>query len=103
MDLKRLNHLVCLADQRNFGRAAVLCHLTQSAFSRSIQAAEEELGLQLFDRGTLEAGKRADLIVLDANPLDAIRNLQTVRLVMKGGTLYRSADIWKALGFTPPR
>ena len=55
MDLKRLNHLVALADTRNFGRAAVQCHLTQSAFSRSIQAAEEEMGLQLFDRGTVEA------------------------------------------------
>lgn len=54
MDLKRLKHLVALADSRNFGRAAVQCHLTQSAFSRSIQAAEEEMGLQLFDRGTLE-------------------------------------------------
>ena len=54
MDLKRLKHLVALADTRNFGRAATLCHLTQSAFSRSIQAAEEEYGLQLFDRGTLE-------------------------------------------------
>jgi DNA-binding transcriptional LysR family regulator len=54
MDLKRLNHLVVLADTRNFGRAAVRCHLSQSAFSRSIQAAEEELGLQLFDRGTLD-------------------------------------------------
>ncbi len=55
MDLKRYKHLVALADTRNFGRAAVQCHLTQSAFSRSIQAAEDELGLQLFDRGTLEA------------------------------------------------
>ena len=55
MDLKRLKHLVALADTRNFGRAALQCHLTQSAFSRSIQAAEEEMGLQLFDRGTLEA------------------------------------------------
>ena len=54
MDLKRLKHLVALSDVRNFGRAAAQCHLTQSAFSRSIQAAEEELGLQLFDRGTLE-------------------------------------------------
>lgn len=54
MDLKRLKHLVALADTRNFGRAAVQCHLTQSAFSRSIQAAEDELGLQLFDRGSLE-------------------------------------------------
>ena len=55
MDLKRLKHLVALADTRNFGRAAIQCHLTQSAFSRSIQAAEEEMGLQLFDRGTVEA------------------------------------------------
>ena len=54
MDLKRLKHLVALAEARNFGRAAVQCHLTQSAFSRSIQAAEDEYGLQLFDRGTLE-------------------------------------------------
>lgn len=54
MDLKRLKHLVSLADTRNFGRAAVQCHLTQSAFSRSIQAAEDELSLQLFDRGSLE-------------------------------------------------
>ena len=37
MDLKRLKHLVALADTRNFGRAAIQCHLTQSAFSRSIQ------------------------------------------------------------------
>lgn len=54
MDLKRLKHLVALADTRHFGRAALQCHLTQSAFSRSIQAAEDELGLLLFDRGTLE-------------------------------------------------
>ena len=55
MDLKRLKHLVALADTRNFSRAAVQCHLTQSAFSRSIQAAEEETGLLLFDRGSQEA------------------------------------------------
>ena len=55
MDLRRLKHLVALADTRNFGRAAAQCHLTQSAFSRSIQAAEQEMGLRLFDRGTQEA------------------------------------------------
>ncbi|OYU46064.1 MAG: hypothetical protein CFE44_04085 [Burkholderiales bacterium PBB4] len=54
MDLKRLKHLVALADTRNFGRAAEQCHLSQSAFSRSIQAAEDELSLQLFVRGTLD-------------------------------------------------
>ena len=54
MEIRRLKHLVALADTRNFGRAALQCHLSQPAFSRSIQAAEEELGLQLFDRGTAE-------------------------------------------------
>jgi DNA-binding transcriptional LysR family regulator len=54
MDLKRLNHLVALADLRHFGRAAERCHLSQPAFSRSVLAAEEELGLQLFNRGTVE-------------------------------------------------
>lgn len=54
MDLKRLGHLVALADLRHFGRAATRCHLSQPAFSRSVQAAEEELGLQLFNRNTPE-------------------------------------------------
>lgn len=54
MDLRRLSHLVALADERNFGRAAERVHLSQSAFSRSIQSAEEELRLQLFDRGNLQ-------------------------------------------------
>ena len=52
MDLKRLKHLVVLADSHHFGRAAAQCHLSQSAFSRSIQTLEDELGLQLFVRGT---------------------------------------------------
>lgn len=51
--------------------------------------------------GTIEAGKRADLLVLDANPLDDIANVRSVRLVMKGGSLYESAALWRAVGFKP--
>ena len=42
-----------------------------------------------FDRdiGTLEPGKLADLLVLDENPLDDIRNTNTIRYVMKNGFL----------------
>ncbi len=37
------------------------------------------------DLGTVEQGKRADLVVFDANPLADIRNLRKVSLVMRDG------------------
>jgi imidazolonepropionase-like amidohydrolase len=39
----------------------------------------------LDDLGTVEPGKLADLIVLNANPLDDIRNSNTIAMVMKNG------------------
>ena len=39
----------------------------------------------LADFGTLEKGKRADLIMLDANPLSDITNLRKLNLVMRDG------------------
>ena len=45
------------------------------------------------DLGSLESGKVADLVVLDANPLQSIRNSRTIAYVMKGGTLYRSSTL----------
>ncbi len=90
MDLRRLKHLVALADTRNFSRAAQQCHLSQPAFSRSVQAAEEELGLQLFDRNSLEvtctdAGafvvERARKLVFDSRCLERDVSLYRERLI----------------------
>ncbi|HET8624720.1 MAG TPA: amidohydrolase family protein [Gemmatimonadales bacterium] len=39
--------------------------------------------------GTLERGKAADLLVLDADPVLDVRNVQRVRMVMKGGVVRR--------------
>ncbi len=40
------------------------------------------------DLGSIEGGKLADLIVMDENPLDDIRNTNTIRYVMKNGRMY---------------
>jgi imidazolonepropionase-like amidohydrolase/Tol biopolymer transport system component len=42
--------------------------------------------------GSLEVGKLADLVVLDANPLDEIGNAQKIRYVMKNGVVFAGAD-----------
>ena len=40
--------------------------------------------------GSLEAGKWADLIAVDKNPLDDVRVLQDVKFVMKAGVVYKN-------------
>ena len=40
------------------------------------------------DLGSIREGKLADLLVLDANPLDDIRNTAAMRYVIKGGVVY---------------
>jgi imidazolonepropionase-like amidohydrolase len=51
--------------------------------------------------GTIEVGKRADLIILDGNPLESISNIRKVRLVVTRGRLYDCAQLWQSVGFSP--
>ena len=43
--------------------------------------------------GSIEVGKLADLVLLEADPLAEIRNTQRIRAVVADGRLYRRADL----------
>lgn len=51
LNLRQLHHVVLLAEENHFGRAAARAFLSQPAFSRSVAALEESIGMRLFDRG----------------------------------------------------
>jgi imidazolonepropionase-like amidohydrolase len=51
--------------------------------------------------GTIEKGKRADLVVLNANPLDSIKNIRTVRWTISDGRVYDAPALWRSVRFQP--
>jgi imidazolonepropionase-like amidohydrolase len=51
------------------------------------------------ESGSIDVGKRADLLVLEANPLDDIRNIRRARWVVVAGRVYPTLPLWRAAGF----
>jgi LysR family hydrogen peroxide-inducible transcriptional activator len=54
MTLTELKYIVAVARERHFGRAAEACFASQPTLSVAIRKLEDELGVQLFERGSTE-------------------------------------------------
>lgn len=66
IDLRQLRHFIALVEHRSFVAAAAAVNLSQSAFSRSIQALEHSAGFQLIDRASKDLPPtKQGLVVLE--------------------------------------
>ncbi|HXE58317.1 MAG TPA: amidohydrolase family protein [Gemmatimonadales bacterium] len=64
---------------------------TQALFAATRDAAAALGGTLAQQHGTIEPGRYADLVLLAADPLQDIRNLESIEWVMRGGQLWRPA------------
>ncbi|MFT7776106.1 LysR family transcriptional regulator [Roseateles sp.] len=108
MNLRQLSHLIALADEGRFVAAAERVHLSQAAFSRSIQALETHWGLKLFERGPAGAAltpagrtlvERARRLVFDADCL--ARDVALLREGLTGDLAFGAGPVPAAV-LVPP-
>jgi imidazolonepropionase-like amidohydrolase len=68
------------------------------AIESATRVPAESMGLAK-QSGTIEVGKRADLIVLNADPLRNIANIRQLRFVVANGRVLEPSRLWSAAGF----
>lgn len=86
MELKWLEDFLSLAQTRSFSRSAAARHVTQSAFSRRIQALELWLGAPLIDRSTYPTSLTPEGKRFRETAEETVRMLQASRLDLRAGT-----------------
>src|ERR1700722_15071233 len=53
------------------------------------------------ESGTVEKGKRGDLVLINGDPLADIHNTRNVEYVITNGAMYHTAELWQSVGFKP--
>lgn len=99
MDLHHLRYLIALAEHQSFRKAADALCLTQPALSRSLQALEQDLGVQLVDR----VGKRSTLTAYGKQVVQSARRIMAEAAELRRGVaLLKGGDLGAiSIGFGP--
>jgi DNA-binding transcriptional LysR family regulator len=108
MNLRQLEHVLALADHRNFHRAADAVGVTQPALTQSIRNLEEECGVALFERSRRDVSPTAfgmAVIQTARQTLGQVSNLRRELELMKNlqsGRLIVGCDAWVAEAMVAP-
>jgi DNA-binding transcriptional LysR family regulator len=79
MELKWLEDLLVLLEEKSISRAAQRRHVTQPAYSRRIRQLEQWLGVELVDRSTKPIKIRATGLALEAGVRDLVNRFYALR------------------------
>ena len=84
MDLRQLEYVVAVAEERSFTRAAARCHVVQSALSAQVARLERELGVTLFHRTSrsVRVAPAGELLLPHAREL--LRGAEVARAELAG-------------------
>jgi DNA-binding transcriptional LysR family regulator len=91
MELRLLRAFVTVAEEHSFRRAAERLHISQPPLSRQIRALEDELGVQLLERGrrsTVSVTDAGDIFLRDARCIlaAAASAVEQVQQATRGGS-----------------
>jgi len=86
-NIRKLSHVVALGKYGTFALAAEAVHLSQPAFSRSIQSIEESFGVKLFHRGTRK---------ITPTPYGKVVIARAQKILQEAKGLQRDVDLMKA-------
>lgn len=86
MNLRTLEYVVAVADLGHFSRAAERCRVSQPTLSLQIRSLENQLGVELFERGShpvrlTDEGRR--LIGLVRNTTADVQKLRTMAQALR--------------------
>ena len=79
MELKWLEDLLVLLEEKSITRAAARQHVTQPAFSRRIRQLEAWLGVEIVDRSTKPVSFRQTGLALEGGVRDIVSRLYALR------------------------
>ncbi|WP_454764918.1 LysR substrate-binding domain-containing protein [Cupriavidus campinensis] len=85
MTLTELKYIVAVARERHFGRAAEACFVSQPTLSVAIKKLEDELTVQIFERGTSEVSVTAIGEQIVAQAQRVLEQTMAIREIAKQG------------------